>query len=71
MLAHGVEGEGVDIDIAIHALEKATCGTHFLDDKMADAENHLAVIRRQHTLLWRVAQLHGDEKERGTHREYC
>ena len=44
MLAHGIEGQVVDIDVAVHLFEKTAGRTDFFYDEMANATNDFRVV---------------------------
>ena len=44
MLAHGIEGQVVDIDVAVHRFEKTAGRTDFFYDEMANATNDFRVV---------------------------
>ena len=67
MFAHGVELEGVDVDVAVHLLQEAARRAHFLDDEVAYAKDDGPVVCRQDLLERRRAERYGYQVECGFH----
>ena len=65
VLAHFVEGECVDVDVAVYGFEKAPCRADFFDDEVANGAHDVGIGSREYAVVGRVAEGDGNEKESG------
>ena len=48
VLAHFVEGERVDVDVAVYGFEKAPCRADFFDDEVANGAHDVGIGGREY-----------------------
>ena len=63
MLSHFIEGEAIDVDVAIDSFEKSARCADFFDNEMTDATHYRCIVSRKHAFVGRIAQGDWDEIE--------
>lgn len=65
VLAHFVEGERVDVDVAVYGFEKASRRADFFDDEVANGAHDVGIGGGEYAVVGRVAEGDRNEVESG------
>lgn len=65
MAVERIERKGIDVGRRVTSFQETTCRTHVLDNEMTYSGRYFSIIRRQYTVVRRVAQRNGYQIKRG------